>query len=441
MGRGRNFAKGDVVPAIGGTRGGGGGKWQEFVMAAEFTEGKLRLIRNREEGRLLRGVWEYGRGLVAYRPGMLIADFGVDWRTPKTPLARDPALKAWVETMIRVVRANPTTQIRISGYSDCVGNENNNAFLRRGRALRVAQLLQQIAGPQWGVLRPKIVFVGAAPATDYVADNGTLEGRAQNRGVLIEHRRDVPIDQPEPITVRAPVGVCGFRPSQHGFKFANYFTLPSVITDPLNRLGISVGSGPYGLCGGMSFLAADFFSFRTAVPSTTTVPPLGSDPYNKLLARQIDLLKLEPVWIPGLSIIPVPVPTPGFAAPVIKFWRWMNLPDRGLGSIAEKSTAEVAAINAILRRGKFAVFGLVHVNRSGSLSDNHQILAYCMIQPASNRFEYAIYDPNHPLRDDIRIEVQVVGGETQAFHVVPGGSPARTPIRGFFNMPYTPRRL
>jgi hypothetical protein len=135
------------------------------------------------------------------------------------------------------------------------------------------------------------------------------------------------------------------------------------------------------------------------------------------------------------------VPTPGFAAPVIKFWRWMDLPDRGRGSIAEKTTAEVATINAILRRGKFAVFGLVLVNRSGSLSDNHQILGYCMAQPAPNKFEYAIYDPNHPSRDDIRIEVQIVGGETQAFHVVPsGGAPTRTPIRGFFNMPYTPKR-
>ena len=59
--------------------------------------------------------------------GTLIADFAVDWRTPKSSLRRDAALRAWLATMVDVVRANPTTRIRISGYSDCVGRENNNA--------------------------------------------------------------------------------------------------------------------------------------------------------------------------------------------------------------------------------------------------------------------------------------------------------------------------
>ena len=99
--------------------------------------------------------------------GTLIADFAVGWRTPKSSLRRDAALRAWLATMVDVVRANPTTRIRISGYSDCVGRENNNNFLRRGRALRMRQLLQQLAGPQWSVLQPKIVFTGAAPAGDY----------------------------------------------------------------------------------------------------------------------------------------------------------------------------------------------------------------------------------------------------------------------------------
>ena len=376
--------------------------------------------------------------VIHHSRGLLIADFAVDWRTPKAALRRDAALRSWLDTMVQVVRANPTTQIRISGYSDCVGNENNNVFLRRGRALRVRQLLQQLAGPNRSVLRPKIVFTGAAPLGDFVADNNTVQGRAQNRGVLIEHTRGPVVFEPEPITVRRPIGPCRFRPSQHGFKFVNSFTLPSTIASLLSRLGVPVGSGTYGLCGGMAFLAADFFNFSLPVPSTATVPSLGSRLYNKLLARQIDSLKLNVRLVRGVGVVPVPVPMPGFGAPVMKFWRWMGLPDRGRGSVAEKTTAEISIINATLRSGRFAVFGLVLVNRSGSLTDNHQILAYCMIQPAPNKFEYAIYDPNHPTRDDIRIEAEVVSGEAQAFHVVPGGS--RTPIRGFFNMAYTPRR-
>jgi outer membrane protein OmpA-like peptidoglycan-associated protein len=129
--------------------------------------------------------------VIQHSRGLLIADFGVDWRTPKPSLRGDATLQNWVNTMVQLVRANPNTRIRISGYSDCIGRENNNAFLRRGRAQRILQLLQQVAGAQWGVLRPKIVFTGAAPAGDYVADNSNVNGRAQNRSVLIEHTRKI----------------------------------------------------------------------------------------------------------------------------------------------------------------------------------------------------------------------------------------------------------
>jgi outer membrane protein OmpA-like peptidoglycan-associated protein len=372
--------------------------------------------------------------------GLLIADFGVDWRTPKSTLRSDATLRAWVATMVDVIRANPSTRIRISGYSDCVGRERNNAFLRRGRALRVKQLLQQIAGPRWSVIAPRIVFTGAAPAGDYIADNASVTGRAQNRGVLISHVRDVPME-PDVITTRAPVGPCGFRPSRHGFKFANLFTLPSSITSALSTLGIPVGSGQYGLCGGMSFLAADYFSAGRPIPTTPTAPGMTSGLYLKLVERQLDSLKLKPILLrlnPGVPLPSIPMPRPGFAAPVIKFWRWMGLRDRERGSIAEKTASEIPAINALLRRGKFSVFGLVLVDRSGALTDNHQILAYCMIQPGPGQFEYAIYDPNYPSRDDIRIEVKITGREAEAFHVVPGGT--RTRIRGIFNMAYSPVR-
>ena len=252
-----------------------------------------------------------------------------------------------------------------------------------------------------------------------------------------------PQPQPQPQPPQpAPAGQCRFRPSLHGFRFANYFTLPSVITSALSRLGISVGSGAYGLCGGMSFLAADLFSFRLARPSASSVPPTGSRLYLKLVERQLNSLKLKPAVVP-IGPIPLPVPMPGFAAPVMKFWVWMGLPDRGRGSVAQKTSAEVATVNATMRRGRFAVLGLVLVNRSGSLTDNHQVLAYCVTQRAPNTFEYAIYDPNYPLRDDIRIEVQIVGGEARVTQVIPaagGGSATRKPIRGFFNMPYSPAR-
>jgi len=142
--------------------------------------------------------------VIQHPRGLLIADFGVGWRTPKAALRRDPALRNWLTSMVQLVSANPSTKIRIIGYSDCVGREHSNTFLRGGRAQRVCQLLEQLAGGRWRVLRPKIVFVGPAPPGEHVADNTTVEGRAKNRGVLIEHTRTVDFP-PEPVTgVQAP---------------------------------------------------------------------------------------------------------------------------------------------------------------------------------------------------------------------------------------------
>jgi hypothetical protein len=97
-----------------------------------------------------------------------------------------------VQELIRAARTNPSIKIRIVGYSDCVGQERNNAVLRLGRARKAFELLEELfgAGPQWVRLRPNITVV-AAPAGTYVADNSATAGRAQNRGVLIEHTRVV----------------------------------------------------------------------------------------------------------------------------------------------------------------------------------------------------------------------------------------------------------
>jgi outer membrane protein OmpA-like peptidoglycan-associated protein len=160
--------------------------------------------------------------VIRHPRGLLIADFGVDWRTPRAALRANPELRAWLNELIQVVAANPSTRIRISGYSDCVGRENNNSFLRRGRAQRVLQLLRQLARSQWGLLGPRIK-AGAAPAGDYVADNATAEGRAQNRGVLIEHTRAVDM-QPTVITAK-----------KINSPFARSWEGPSAPLDALNK--------------------------------------------------------------------------------------------------------------------------------------------------------------------------------------------------------------
>jgi outer membrane protein OmpA-like peptidoglycan-associated protein len=130
--------------------------------------------------------------------GTMIADFGVDWRHTKPSLERDPTLKAWLTSLIAALRKAPNYGIIISGFSDCVGNENNNAFLRSGRAQRVAQLLLRLAGPYASFLSSRIAFVGPAQPDDYVADNGTVQGRAQNRGALIEWSEVIHVEDKAP---------------------------------------------------------------------------------------------------------------------------------------------------------------------------------------------------------------------------------------------------
>jgi outer membrane protein OmpA-like peptidoglycan-associated protein len=134
--------------------------------------------------------------------GLLVTDFGVDHPIPKASLRRDAALRSWLKEIIQVARANPSTTISITGYSDCVGREKDNDALRLGRARQMAQLLQQLAGSDWRYLSGKVRAV-AASSGSYIADNSTVQGRAQNRCVLIESKRGISF-APEPVRARFP---------------------------------------------------------------------------------------------------------------------------------------------------------------------------------------------------------------------------------------------
>ena len=76
-----------------------------------------------------------------------------------------------------------------------MGPERNNEFLRRGRAERVHQLLGRSA-------QTRVFFKGAAPLGTYVADNATIEGRAKNRGVVIEFSQQIDIPEGEEVQGR-----------------------------------------------------------------------------------------------------------------------------------------------------------------------------------------------------------------------------------------------
>lgn len=121
--------------------------------------------------------------------GVLVTDFGIDRRSVKVGAKRELA------SLIRRLETDPAiTEIRIRGFSDCIGpgGARYHTWLRRERALRIHNLL----GP---VARAKVKFVGPAPLDAFNGPNTDRTGRARNRSVLIEYDSKITFE-PEPIT-------------------------------------------------------------------------------------------------------------------------------------------------------------------------------------------------------------------------------------------------
>jgi hypothetical protein len=133
----------------------------------------------REKSHCLKGPCQKGHlelDVLQIPRGLLIADFGVGWSGVKKDTKEEKLLYAFT----RYAKSDIYSIIlRIFGFSDCVGLENNNTELRRKRANSVYYMLGD-------ALRARVDFVGAAPAGEYIAGNKTKEGRANNRGVVIE---------------------------------------------------------------------------------------------------------------------------------------------------------------------------------------------------------------------------------------------------------------
>ncbi|MFN0130921.1 MAG: hypothetical protein ACKVW3_00060 [Phycisphaerales bacterium] len=78
-----------------------------------------------------------------------------------------------------------------------------------------------------------------------------------------------------------------FRPSLHGFRFVNSFTgspLPFGLGKAEKSLNVP---NRFGLCGGMSFAAADFFLAARPRPDARQPPTQGDPLYNFLYGRQV----------------------------------------------------------------------------------------------------------------------------------------------------------
>jgi outer membrane protein OmpA-like peptidoglycan-associated protein len=125
--------------------------------------------------------------------GILVADFGIDLSSVKGGAKRDLA------SLIRRFETDPAiAEIRITGFSDCIGpvDAQYHTRLRRARALRVRDLL----GPR---ARAKVKFVGPAPLNRSIGPNTDRAARARNRSVLIEFHSVITFEPDPPITAPA----------------------------------------------------------------------------------------------------------------------------------------------------------------------------------------------------------------------------------------------
>lgn len=296
--------------------------------------------------------------------------------------------------------------------------------------------------------------------------------------------------QTQPPTTQRPADP--FTPSRHGFAFTNHFTgssLPPELRDAdsgfmlwARTIAEKHGNLPeeFGLCGGMSLLAADYYLAKQTIPDSTAAPEQATPLYDAIYQRQRDSLG------PG-------------AAYILKFAHWMTIPDTtprtsvvpeapvdptdaNAEDAAEQtddasapappeSTSsltrlELPAILASLDRGDLVPLGLV-LTRSGRgrLWNNHQVLAYALERPDDATLHIRIYDPNYPADDNCILRVEGLGigtigldaatpahadviaslapgdpsttGDTVRITRIPSNAGARN-VRGLFPMPYTP---
>lgn len=227
-----------------------------------------------------------------------------------------------------------------------------------------------------------------------------------------------------------------FVPSQHGWHFLNSFPgspLPfSLPTLP------GIGSIPsyYGLCGGMSASAADFFYARRPIPALREAPVKRTAMYKYLFRRQMD------------SFSP-------FGEPVMRFVKWMKLGERIPLGTWHRTSDEIGRLRDMFSAGvPLQPLGLVFANPGMPLWENHQVLAFNLIDRSATQADILIYDPNYPENDQVFIrcmlrncEVEgaacgVTGYSCERVAIIagPDGQAMEQvrPMRGMFLMPYTP---
>ncbi len=199
----------------------------------------------------------------------------------------------------------------------------------------------------------------------------------------------------------------GFKPSEHGFRFANWFP----------------GYRYEAVCGGMSFAALDYHPAGEGVPGTEEAPPEDSTLYRYLVRRLFDSF--------GTGMMPA------------KLLRWMGLPDETSNGIWKRTRDEFKEIKQRIDEGGLVPLVLLYKTFKESLDPrlNHQVLAYGCTRMPGGSYDVHIYDPNFPGDDSCVIRAEVCrAGDALGMKSVQHHSKGTRSVHGFFiNRHYKPK--
>ena len=219
--------------------------------------------------------------------------------------------------------------------------------------------------------------------------------------------------------------VLDFRPSRHGFHFANRFPPgPTLRIGPIDPRVMGVGDASAGLCGGLVLTARDLFEARLDPPPDREPPTNGSRRFRALVRRQAQSLD----WLR----VPLRFYDAGAFRPDPATW-W----SRALGRRPARDTSlDVAwpAIRSEIDAGRLVVLGLVRRAEVNPLRLvlNHQVLGWgYRVEPGLVAIR--VYDPNWPDQDDVeqRIELGADGRPDRL------SSSTGEPLVGLLRLPYS----
>jgi hypothetical protein len=219
-----------------------------------------------------------------------------------------------------------------------------------------------------------------------------------------------------------------FTPSDYGFKFPNNFP-PFDLPDSLPKIpNLPMVSENYGLCGGMSSAAYDFY-LAGRQPAAMTVPEAGSPLHKYLFKRALN--------------------TFGFLGEnLLKVGRWTLMPDGEANGTQRQSRLEWENIKGEMDAEKAVVITLIYKSARSAkelfnvIWDNHQVLAYGYTPRTDGMIDIHIYDSNYPGVNDAIVQARRVFINTSqgilegldCQEIIPGRGTVK--VRGFFAMDY-----